>query len=197
MPLPLPLVTSKSDGDGSPLGHVEVRRRRIAPRPGLLATPGLVLALTACRLTQPRSASFASVLIPTGRRMKSSRQRHVLALSGYGRFAFGDVPFFGLSMFGAPNNLRGYPVGRYQDRMLLAGQVEYRFHLMRRLGLVAFGGVGAVAPDIGEFRNADALPSGGFGVRYLVAPKNKVNFRVDVAWGKDGDAVYLGVGEAF
>ena len=81
--------------------------------------------------------------------------------------------------------------------MLLAGQAEYRFQVTRRLGLVAFGGVGAVAPDLGAFARADALPSGGFGLRYLVAPKNKVNFRVDVAWGKDSPAVYLGVGEAF
>ena len=57
--------------------------------------------------------------------------------------------------------------------------------------------MGAVAPDLGGFRDAEALPSGGFGVRYMIAPKNKVNFRVDVGWGKDGHAIYLGVGEAF
>ena len=122
---------------------------------------------------------------------------HVLAFSSYGRFSFGDVPFFGLSMFGAKNQLRGYAMGRYQDRMLLAGQAEYRFQATRHLGLVAFGGIGAVAPNIGEFREATPLPSGGFGVRYLIAKANKVNFRVDVAWGRDGHAVYLGVGEAF
>ena len=133
----------------------------------------------------------------TAKHYWSLAENHVLAFSGFGRFGFGDVPFFALSAFGANNNLRGYPVGRYQDRMLLAGQAEYRFQMTQRFGLVAFGGVGAVAPNFGEFRNADALPSGGFGVRYLIAPKNKVNFRVDVAWAKDGHAVYLGVGEAF
>jgi len=122
---------------------------------------------------------------------------HLLAFSSYGRFSFGRVPFFGLSRFGAKNQLRGYPMGRYQDRMLLAGQAEYRFQVTQRFGVVAFGGVGAVAPDFGEFRHANPLPSGGFGIRYLLAKANKVNFRVDVAWGKDGHAVYLGVGEAF
>lgn len=127
----------------------------------------------------------------------SPAERHVFAFSAYGRFTFGEVPFFALSMFGANNNLRGYTVGRYQDRMLLAGQAEYRFQLTQRWGLVAFGGVGAVAPEMDEFRHADPLPSGGFGVRYLIAPGNKVNFRVDVAWGKESHAIYLGVGEAF
>src|SRR5262249_23556056 len=60
----------------------------------------------------------------TTKRYWSPAERHTVALSGYGRFSFGSVPFFALSMFGARNQLRGYPVGRYQDRMLLAGQAE-------------------------------------------------------------------------
>jgi hypothetical protein len=42
------------------------------------------------------------------------------------------------------------------------------------------------------------LPAGGVGVRWMAAPKNKVNIRADVAWGEDGDALfYLTIGEAF
>ena len=117
----------------------------------------------------------------TAKHYWSLAEGQVIAFSAYGHFGFGDMPFFALSMFGANNSLRGYSVGRYQDRMLLAGQAEYRFQLTRQIGLVAFEGVGTVAPDFGGFRNADALPGGGLGVRFLIAPKNKVNFRVDVA----------------
>ena len=41
------------------------------------------------------------------------------------------------------------------------------------------------------------LGSGGVGLRYLASPDNDVNLRLDVAWGKDGAAVYFGIGEAF
>jgi len=123
--------------------------------------------------------------------------RQTLAVFGFGRFAYGDVPFFELSMIGAKGNLRGYSVGRYQDNMALTGQVEYRQQLSRRFGLVAFGGVGAVAPDLEGFRHATTLPSVGAGLRYALTEKNQVNMRLDVAWGKDEHLIYLGVGEAF
>lgn len=41
------------------------------------------------------------------------------------------------------------------------------------------------------------LTSGGLGLRYLASEANNVNLRIDVAWGKDGSAVYFGIGEAF
>jgi hypothetical protein len=41
------------------------------------------------------------------------------------------------------------------------------------------------------------LPSVGGGLRYLLTEKNKINFRLDVAWGKDERLIYVGVGEAF
>lgn len=127
----------------------------------------------------------------------SLSERQTMAVFGYGRFAFGDVPFFALSMIGAKGNLRGYPVGRYQDLMVMTGQVEYRWQAWRRIGFVAFGGVGAVSPDLSGFTSATTLPSFGVGVRYLLTEANKLNFRLDVARGKDDTLVYLGVGEAF
>jgi hypothetical protein len=61
-----------------------------------------------------------------------------------------------------------------------------------------FAGVGQVAPSFGDMNSDSLLPSGGFGIRWMAAPKNKVNVRADVAWGKYEDALfYLSVGEAF
>jgi len=121
----------------------------------------------------------------------------VLALRAYGRFTAGRVPFFDLCLFGAGSDLRGYTAGQYRDRMMLAAQAEYRLELPKRFGLVAFAGVGEVAPSLGEFNTKDLLPSAGGGLRYTIATKNHVNLRLDYAVGKDSTALYFGVGEAF
>ena len=121
--------------------------------------------------------------------------RGVLAVRVAAKFAAGDAPFFVYPSFGQGADLRGYTAGTYRDRMLIAGQVEYRLRLRKRLGVVAFGGVGGVGPALGEFDTA--LPSAGVGLRFVVAPENDISLRVDIAWGRDDRQVYVGIGEAF
>ncbi|MGD8789919.1 MAG: BamA/TamA family outer membrane protein [Burkholderiales bacterium] len=109
-----------------------------------------------------------------------------------------NAPFFDLCLFGTQSDLRGYTAGRFQDQAMFATQLEYRAHLKERWGAVVFAGVGQVAPSFGDMNSDSLLPSGGFGIRWMAAPKNKVNVRADVAWGKYEDALfYLSVGEAF
>jgi len=127
----------------------------------------------------------------------SLSDRQVLALRGYGRFTAGRVPFFDLCLFGSGSDLRGYTAGQYRDRMMLATQAEYRLELPKRFGLVAFAGVGKVAPSLGEFNTKDLLPSAGGGLRYTIAEKNHINLRLDFAVGKESRAFYFSVGEAF
>ncbi|MGH8758528.1 MAG: hypothetical protein ACREVW_03315 [Burkholderiales bacterium] len=43
----------------------------------------------------------------------------------------------------------------------------------------------------------DLLPSIGAGIHYRLTKKNPINFRVDVARGKNETAIYTGFGEAF
>lgn len=120
---------------------------------------------------------------------------HVLALRGYGRGTSGDAPFFALSSFGTGADLRGYTPGRYRDQLMIAVQAEYRWRITERFGVVAFGGVGGVAPEIGQFDKL--LPSVGVGARYVLAKKNNVSLRFDAAWGRDEHTFYVGIGEAF
>jgi hypothetical protein len=124
-------------------------------------------------------------------------RRQVLVFNAYGRFTFGDVPFWDLSRFGSKSELRGYVAGQYRDKMLLATQLEYRWQFYKRLGMVAFGGVGEVAPAIDEFNTDNLLPSIGAGIRYMVSEKNRVNVGIDFAVGKDSHAIYFRIGEAF
>jgi hypothetical protein len=123
--------------------------------------------------------------------------KQVLAYRAYGCAVTGDVPFYDLCFVGAHNDIRGYQSGRYQDRRLLATQLEYRLELPKRVGLVGFFGVAEVAPTIGKFNAENMLPAGGIGLRYMVARKNHLNLRFDYGIGKDGGGFYMGLGEAF
>jgi hypothetical protein len=123
--------------------------------------------------------------------------KQTLAFRAYGCAVTGDAPFYDLCFIGAHNDIRGYQSGRYQDRRLLASQLEYRLELPKRLGLTGFFGVAEVAPSIGKFNTENILPAGGVGLRYMVARKNHINLRFDYAIGKDGGGFYMGLGEAF
>jgi outer membrane translocation and assembly module TamA len=80
---------------------------------------------------------------------------------------------------------------------MFATQAEYRLELPKRLGLVAFGGVGGVARELNEFRSDALLPAAGLGLRFRLTKKSHVNFRIDFAVGRDGHTVTVGLGEAF
>ena len=109
----------------------------------------------------------------------------------------GDAPFYGKCIYGTNNQLRGYTAGQYLDDYMFASQVEYRVALRWRLGLVGFGGIGAVAPGASKFRSDQLLPAGGTGVRFLLSRSFHVNLRTDFAWGKDNFTWSVSVGEAF
>jgi len=120
----------------------------------------------------------------------------VFALRGYFRSTSGDAPFFLLSTFGGGTDLRGYPSGRYRDRMMYAMQGEYRWQASERWILTGFGGVGEVAGDVSEF-GREFLPAAGVGARFLLSRKHRISLSMDVATGENGTEFYFGVGEAF
>jgi Omp85 superfamily domain len=121
----------------------------------------------------------------------------VVALRAMACKASDRTPLFDLCLFGANNDLRGYEVGRYRDRALVAAQAEFRFPLGERWGGVVFGGWGKVAPSFDTMSDEPDLPSVGLGVRWLAAEKARVNLSVDVAQGRDGGSVYVYVKESF
>ena len=127
----------------------------------------------------------------------------VIAMRGMGCAAEGDqVPIYDLCLFGFQNDLRGYTAGRYQDRRMFATQGEYRFTIPKqgfvgRFGMVAFAGIGGVAPKFTEVGFSDILPAGGGGIRFRLTNKNPINFRIDYGVGKTGGTLIVGVAEAF
>ncbi len=124
-------------------------------------------------------------------------ENHVLAWQASGCVSNGDAPFYQLCMFGASRRIRGYPVGRYQDKSMLAGQAEWRWNFRPRWGVVAFGGLGQVGKNFSDFTGGNVLVAGGVGVRWMASVENRVNLSVDYALGENDDYLYIYVGEAF
>ena len=123
--------------------------------------------------------------------------KQVLAYNLFNCATAGNAPFYGQCIFGTNNELRGYVAGQYIDTNMIATQLEYRRTLPWRFGMVAFVGVGEVAPGLGEIQGDHLLPAGGGGLRFTISQKYKLNLRLDVAQGKDGHTFSMGIGEAF
>jgi hypothetical protein len=127
----------------------------------------------------------------------SFTEKQVLAYNVYGCFTAGDPPFYGECIYGTNSELRGYVAGQYIDRHMIATQAEYRLALPWRFGIVVFGGLGEVAPSLSDFSGDNLLPAGGGGLRFKVSRKYNLNFRADLAQGKDCHTFSMGIGEAF
>ena len=124
-------------------------------------------------------------------------ENQVVAWQVSGCAVNGPAPFYQLCMFGASRIIRGYPVGRYQDKRMLAGQAEWRWMFRPRWGIVGFGGLGQVARNFSDFTSSKWLTSGGVGLRWMASVENRVNLSVDYALGENDNYIYIYVGEAF
>lgn len=124
----------------------------------------------------------------------------VIAWQVRGQFMHGDVPFNQLALLGGDRLMRGYYLGRFRDKNLIAAQAEYRllpFPFSKRIGAVVFAGVGTVAPDINSFQIKRIKATCGVGFRFLLFPKKDIYFRFDIGFTKEGLNVYVFNGEAF
>ena len=128
------------------------------------------------------------------------KENTVLAAQLYGQFTQGNPPFNMLSLMGGESLMRGYYLGRYRDKNLVAGQVEYRilpFSFSKRIGASAFLAAGQVYSDDHPFSWRQFLPTGGAGLRFLIFPEKDIYTRLDVAYTREGRGVYFFIGEAF
>ena len=128
---------------------------------------------------------------------RSITHKQIFAYRAMACSANGSVPFYDLCLYGFNSDLRGYTTGEFQNRRMFATQAEYRVELPRRLGLVAFGGLGGVSRRWTEFRSDQLLPAAGVGLRFKLDKKNHINYRIDVGFGREGRTIAIGVGEAF
>ena len=128
------------------------------------------------------------------------KENTVFAAQVYGQFTSGNAPFNMLALMGGESLMRGYYLGRYRDKNLLAGQVEYRilpFEFSKRWGASMFLAAGQVYGDEYGFNWDQFLPTGGAGIRDLIFPEKDIYTRIDVSFTEEGRGVYFFIGEAF
>lgn len=134
------------------------------------------------------------------RYFKTVRKNQVLATQFFGQFVNGTAPFNQLALLGGENLMRGYYLGRFRDKKLIAAQIEYRFlpfPFSKRFGAAAFFSTGSVFNKGSAFSFKKQLPAGGIGLRYLVFPKKDIFVRLDIGITKEGPAFYIFNGESF
>jgi hypothetical protein len=107
-----------------------------------------------------------------------------------GSFSTGSVPFYALPFI----NLRGVPMQRYQGTHILVTELEARYQITPRYGMVAFGGVGQTADAISDFGGNENRSAGGIGARYLIARALGLHSGVDIAKSAEGWTLYFQVG---
>ncbi len=93
--------------------------------------------------------------------------------------------------------LRGFSVTDYLGKTTASGQLEARWRLNKRWGLVGFAGVGQYGSSFSGFNEHEAIQSYGAGVRFMVLAAKRINLRIDYARSKDSDAIHVAVGEVF
>ena len=127
----------------------------------------------------------------------SKKPFHVLAFQVQHQARFGQVPFAELSMLGGSMINRGYFSGAYRDKHLLSIQAEYREMLDEKFGAVFFASAGNTMPAYNELDLDDTRLAIGVGLRYALLPENRINLRLDFAWGQDSQGLYVGIAESF
>ncbi len=132
------------------------------------------------------------------RKYMTIRKNGVLALQAYSFNNTGnDVPLRSLATLGGMNSMRGYYDGRYRDKNQLVFQAEFRQHLFKRFGAVAFGNVGDVSHNL-SYQLSDLKYSFGAGLRYALNKSEKLNIRLDYGMGPGKNhGFYFELGEAF
>ena len=133
------------------------------------------------------------------------RPRSTLAWVAKSQIGMGNIPFTELPTFGSPFDLRGYYMGKYRDKSMMYGIVEYRHmfgspaayksgNFWAKCGFVAWVGTATMGKTPIDWNKWKL--NFGAGLRIQMQPGK--NFRLDV--GKEpgqGMQIYMNMTEAF
>lgn len=133
------------------------------------------------------------------------KRRSTLAWIAKSQIGMDNVPYTELPNFGSPFDLRGYVWGKYRDKSMAYGIVEYRHMFMSeeayergafwsKFGAVAWVGTGTIGKTPADWDKWKL--NYGVGLRIQLQPRK--NFRLDIGkepgqkWG-----IYMNMTEAF
>lgn len=125
------------------------------------------------------------------------QERQVVALNLYTGGIWGAPPFQELLFLGGSKKGRGIVEGRFREEALFLVQGAYRFPLFWRFRAAVFASAGQVASTFGDFGQGTLHFNYGGGIRFLLAPQEGIQIRLDVGFGSDQPGFYLTIGEAF
>ncbi|GFO55112.1 membrane protein [Geomonas sp. Red276] len=124
------------------------------------------------------------------------------------RFAFNQnegnrIPFLEQAVLGGETTLRGYGQNRFVDKSCMLLNLEERIRLFRwevfkvkaDWELAPFVDLGTVMRSLVEAKQQSFEFNPGVGIRAVVRPN--IVGRIDVGFGKDGPAVFAGLGYPF
>jgi outer membrane protein assembly factor BamA len=175
-----------------PVAVYDSRDSSLYPRNGVYAQASWLMGVpgVGSDFGNDRVTLYANVYRPLGERTVFAARASTCAVSR-------NSPFYDICLYGSSSDLRGYEAGRYRDYASWATQAEIRHRLKGRFGIAAFAGVGGVASSFGDLGDSKLLPAAGAGVRWQASKTTPINLRIDYAVGKDSQALYISVGEAF
>ena len=131
------------------------------------------------------------------RKYLSMWKHDVIAFQSYTHLNSGNVPIRNMAILGGSDIMRGYYEGRFTDYKMTAFQVEYRKHIWKRFGVVAFGGYGQVFNNVHQLSWRSLKCSFGGGFRFAVNQKERLNLRLDYGIGENSQGWYFSIREAF
>lgn len=121
----------------------------------------------------------------------------VFAVRSTAAFSTAGTPRHALPSLGGQRLLRGYAADRFTARHAVSLQAELRVPLVDRLGLVAFGAVGAADDALDSLPTSEPRYSGGGGLRFAMNRDRDVNLRLDTGFSSEGMRIYITLMEAF
>jgi outer membrane protein assembly factor BamA len=175
-----------------PVAVYDSRDNSLYPRNGVYAQASLLLGLTGLGsdFDNERLTAYANIYRSLSSSTVFAARVSTCAVSK-------GSPFYDICLYGASSDLRGYETGRFRDYASWATQAELRHRLKGRFGVAAFAGVGGIAPSFSDIGDSKVLPAAGVGLRWQASKETPINLRIDYAVGKDSQAFYISVGEAF
>ena len=138
--------------------------------------------------------------------MHGFKDDDVVATQLYVQYSSNDTPDGALAALGSRSILRGFVIGQYKARNMIAVQSEYRYDITSTdFRLAAFagyanlnGGSKGTGPENNRDTDNGHYYSGGVGVRYTILEKQGIDYRVDFATTNTHDyAIYANVNQAF
>lgn len=135
-------------------------------------------------------ANYTFYLSPAAQTVVATR----LSICG----ASSATPFFDQCGLGTVDAFRGFPATQYLDLRSASAQIEIRQRLTKRIGAVAFGGVGQAGRSFSQLDDNGSHSAIGVGVRYRVSKKFPLDFSIDVAHNDESENnLYIYVGQRF